>query len=65
MPPAVVAKLQNSLVEAIADPAVAQKRKAMAVNPGGATPKEFVGIIESDIVKFKDVIQAANLKFEE
>jgi tripartite-type tricarboxylate transporter receptor subunit TctC len=64
-PPAVVAKLQKALGEAIADPSVAQKLKAMAVNPGGATPKEFVGIIESDIVKFTDVIKAANLKFEE
>lgn len=64
-PPAVVAKLQKALGEAIADPDVAQKLKAMAVNPGGATPKEFVGIIESDIVKFTAVIKAANLKFEE
>jgi tripartite-type tricarboxylate transporter receptor subunit TctC len=64
-PPAVVAKLQKALGEAIADASVAQKLKAMAVNPGGATPKEFVGIIESDIVKFSAVIKAANLKFEE
>jgi hypothetical protein len=37
----------------------------MAVNPGGATPAEFVKIIDSDIVKFSAVIKAANLKFEE
>jgi tripartite-type tricarboxylate transporter receptor subunit TctC len=64
-PPAVVAKLEKALNEAIADPGVAAKLKALAVNPGGATPAEFKRIIESDIVKFGDVVKAANLKFEE
>ncbi len=64
-PPAIVAKLDKALNEAIADPGVAAKLKALAVNPGGATPAEFKRIIESDIVKFGDVVKAANLKFEE
>ena len=51
--------------EAIADPGVAAKLKAMAVNPGDATPQEFVKIIDNDIVKYGAVIKAANLKFEE
>jgi tripartite-type tricarboxylate transporter receptor subunit TctC len=64
-PPAIVAKLQKAFGEAVADPGVAQKLKAMAVNPGGATPDEFAKIIRADIVKFGDVVKAANLKFEE
>jgi tripartite-type tricarboxylate transporter receptor subunit TctC len=64
-PPAAVAKLQKALDEAIHDPGVADKLKALAVDPGGATPEEFKGIIASDIVKFRDVVKAANLKFEE
>jgi tripartite-type tricarboxylate transporter receptor subunit TctC len=64
-PPAVVAKLQRALDEAISDPGVADKLKALAVDPGGATPEQFKGIIASDIVKFGDVVKAANLKFEE
>jgi tripartite-type tricarboxylate transporter receptor subunit TctC len=64
-PPAVVAKLQKVFAEAIADPGVSQKLKAMAVNPGGATPAEFSKIIVSDIAKFGEVVKAANLKFEE
>jgi tripartite-type tricarboxylate transporter receptor subunit TctC len=44
---------------------VAAKLKAMAVNPGGATPDQFEKIIQSDVVKFGDVVKAANLKFEE
>jgi tripartite-type tricarboxylate transporter receptor subunit TctC len=64
-PPAIVAKLQKALAEAIADPGVAQKLKAMAVNPGGATPEQFTKIITTDITKFGEVVKAANLKFEE
>ena len=64
-PPAVVAKLRQAFAEAIADASVSQKLKAMAVNPGGATPEQFVTIINSDIAKFADVVKAANLKFEE
>jgi len=64
-PPAIVAKLQKAFSEAVADPGVAQKLKAMAVNPGGATPEQFTKIIQNDVVKFSDVVKAANLKFEE
>jgi tripartite-type tricarboxylate transporter receptor subunit TctC len=65
VPPAIVAKLQKAFAAAIADPSVAAKLKAMAVNPGGATPDQFEKIIQSDVVKFGDVVKAANLKFEE
>ncbi len=37
----------------------------MAVNPGGPPPDEFRKIIDSDITKFREVVKAANLKFEE
>jgi len=64
-PAAVVAKLQKAFAQAIADPGVSQKLKAMAVNPGGATPEQFKHIIESDVAKYRDVVKAANLKFED
>jgi tripartite-type tricarboxylate transporter receptor subunit TctC len=64
-PPAVVAKLQKALDQTISDPGVAEKLKALAVDPGGATPQQFEGIIQGDIAKFKDVVKAANLKFED
>ena len=64
-PPAVVAKLEKALDEAIRDPGVADKLKALAVDPGGATPDQFKGIIDRDIVKFGEVVKAANLHFEE
>ena len=64
-PPAIVAKLQKAFGEAIADPGVAQKLKAMAVDPGGATPEQFSKIIQTDVAKFGAVVKAANLKFED
>jgi tripartite-type tricarboxylate transporter receptor subunit TctC len=64
-PPAVVAKLQKAWSEAVHDPAVAGKLKAIALVPSNATPAQFATIIEGDIVKFRGVVQAAGLKFEE
>ena len=64
-PPAVVAKLEKALSEAIHDPDVSVKLKALAINPSNDTPEQFKQLIESDIVKFRDVVKAANLKFED
>ena len=64
-PPAVVAKLEKALDETIRDPGVAEKLKALAVDPGGASPEQFKHIIASDIAKFSDVAKAANLHFED
>ena len=64
-PPAIVAKLEKALDETIRDPGVAAKLKALAVDPGGASPEQFKRIIASDIVKFTDVAKAANLHFED
>ena len=40
-PPAIVAKLEAALRQAIQDPDVSSKLKAMAVNPGGGSSEEF------------------------
>jgi tripartite-type tricarboxylate transporter receptor subunit TctC len=64
-PAPIVAKLQKACNQSIEDPGVAAKLKAMAVDPGGATPEQFEKLIQSDITKFGDVVKAANLKFED
>ena len=64
-PPAIVAKLEKALAEAIHDPGVSAKLKALAINPSNDTPEQFKQLIESDIVKFRDVVKTANLKFED
>ena len=64
-PAAIVSRLETGLREAIRDPGVSEKLRAMAVEPGGGTPDDFKRRIEADIVKYKDVVKAANLHFEE
>ncbi len=64
-PAPVVAKLQQAFNQAIADPGVSAKLKALAVNPGGATPEQFEKIIATDTAKFSDVVKKAHLHFEE
>lgn len=64
-PAAIVAKLQKALNQAIADPGVAAKLKALAVNPGGATPEQFEKIIATDTARFSDVVKKAHLHFED
>jgi tripartite-type tricarboxylate transporter receptor subunit TctC len=64
-PAPVTAKLETAFTQAIADPVVADKLKAMAVNPGGATPDAFKRQIADEIKKYSEVVKAANLHFEE
>ena len=64
-PPAIVAKLEKALSEAIRDPGVSAKLKNLAVDPGGGPPEDFRRMIDADIVKYKNVVKAANLHFEE
>jgi tripartite-type tricarboxylate transporter receptor subunit TctC len=64
-PPAITNKLATEARRALADPGVRDKLKAMAVNPGGGPGEEFRKAIDSDIKVFADVVEAANLKFEE
>jgi tripartite-type tricarboxylate transporter receptor subunit TctC len=64
-PAPIVAKLRTAFTQAIQDPGVSQKLKALAVNPGGATPEQFKQIIANDTAKFSNVVKAAHLHFEE
>ena len=64
MPPAIVKKIDEAVRRAMADPAVREGLKKMAVNPGGGPGEEFRKRIDSDIKMFADVVKAAELKFE-
>jgi tripartite-type tricarboxylate transporter receptor subunit TctC len=64
-PAPIIKRLEKSLDDAIRDPDVSAKLRNMAVNPGGIPADDFRRIIDADIVKFTEVVKAANLKFEE
>jgi len=62
-PAPVVAKLQEGLAKALADPSVQAGLRKMAVKPGGPVGTAFAQRIEADIAKFEGVVKAANLSF--
>jgi tripartite-type tricarboxylate transporter receptor subunit TctC len=64
-PRAIVRKLEAALQQAIRSPDVADKLRAMAVNPGGGPADEFARMIEADIKTYSEVVKSANLTFEE
>ncbi len=63
-PPAIVAKLEKTLSEAIRDPGVSAKLKNLAVDPSGGPAEDFRRMIDAQIIKYKKVVKAANLHFE-
>jgi tripartite-type tricarboxylate transporter receptor subunit TctC len=64
-PPAITHKLEDALRRAIQSPEVADKLKALGVDPGGIPSDELRRLIETDIKLTADVVKAANLTFEE
>jgi tripartite-type tricarboxylate transporter receptor subunit TctC len=63
-PPAIVRKIEATMRQALADPTVRDKLKAVAYTPDGRTGDEFRQLIDADIKAYADVIKAANLKFD-
>jgi tripartite-type tricarboxylate transporter receptor subunit TctC len=64
-PPAIASKLETALRRVLADEGVRSKLKAMAVNPVGNSSEDFRKIVDADIIKFGEVVKAANLHFEQ
>jgi tripartite-type tricarboxylate transporter receptor subunit TctC len=64
-PPAITQKLEAELRRAIQSPEVADKLRALGVEPGGIASDELRRLIEADIKLTADVVKAANLTFEE
>jgi tripartite-type tricarboxylate transporter receptor subunit TctC len=64
-PPAITQRLETELRRAIQSPQVADKLKALGVDPGGIPSDELRRLIEADIKLTADVVKAANLTFEE
>ena len=63
-PAPIVAKLEKDLGRALADASVKDGLTKMAVTPGGPVGPDFAKVIDTDIEKYKDVVKAANLKFQ-
>jgi tripartite-type tricarboxylate transporter receptor subunit TctC len=64
-PPAIVAKLETGLHDAIHSPSVVAKLHSLAISPSDDTPEQFKQVIENDVATFRHVVKAAHLKFED
>jgi tripartite-type tricarboxylate transporter receptor subunit TctC len=63
-PPAIINKLNAELNEVLKDNEVREKLLSNGLEIVGGTPKEFGDYIRSEIVKYKKIIQEANIKID-
>jgi tripartite-type tricarboxylate transporter receptor subunit TctC len=61
-PPAIVNRLNAAMVYALSTPAVKAKMLEMGVSSRSSTPQEMRDLIDSDIVKWKAVIESAKIE---
>jgi tripartite-type tricarboxylate transporter receptor subunit TctC len=59
---AIIAKLHREVVEAITSPAIREKLATQLMEPIGNSPAQFRARIEADVVRWRPVISAANIK---
>jgi tripartite-type tricarboxylate transporter receptor subunit TctC len=55
-PPEIVAKLNDAIAAALADPGVRERLIAVGVEPAPTTPEKFSAFIRGEIVKWSDVM---------
>lgn len=63
-PPAIIEKLNREIVKALKDPELKAKLQSMGAEPIGDTPNEFSKVLREDLVRWKRVVQDANIKFD-
>jgi len=61
-PKAIIQRLNQSIQTAINNPSVKQKMLELGVNPHASTPEEMTEYINSDIVKWSQVIEKAKIE---
>ena len=64
MPPAIVAKLSQKIGEAMREPAVKEQLIAKGVIPSAGTPEEFGAFIASEIQRWGQVAEQANIHLD-
>ena len=63
-PDAIVAKLQNEIAKALADPAMRERFAELGAVPVGGTSAEFADLITAETAKWAKVVQDAGIKLE-
>ena len=63
-PPAIVARLNAEVVEALRSPEVAQQLATMGAGPVGNSPAEFADFLQSEMTRWGTIIKAAGIRAE-
>lgn len=61
-PPAVVARLREAAVKALAHPDVRARLSKLGVTPAGGSTEEFAAFLRSDVGKWSKVLRQGNIK---
>jgi tripartite-type tricarboxylate transporter receptor subunit TctC len=63
-PPAIVAKLQQGVAKALADPAIKAKADAAGLYPATTTPAEFADFIKTEAARWQTVVAESGMKYD-
>jgi tripartite-type tricarboxylate transporter receptor subunit TctC len=63
-PPALVARINKDVVDAIRSPAVREKLAAQFMEPVGNSPQQFRAVIDAESARWAPVIKAAGVKLD-
>jgi tripartite-type tricarboxylate transporter receptor subunit TctC len=61
-PPAIIAKLNADIVQALNDPETKSLLESQAIQPVGNSPQEFASYIKQDIALWKEVAEQAKIE---
>jgi tripartite-type tricarboxylate transporter receptor subunit TctC len=64
VPPAIIAKLNSAIGQALADPEVVARLKNLGVVPKISSPEQFGALIAEEMQKWSKVISEANIKVD-
>ena len=63
-PPAIVAKLQQGVAKALADPAIKAKADAAGLYPATNTPAEFADFIKREALRWSSVVAESGMRYD-
>jgi len=63
-PPDIVNRIQQEVAKALATPAIKEKMLAQGAIPSGNTPQQFAKLIDSEIVKWAQVVKVSGAKVD-
>ena len=63
-PKAIVTRLNEAVRKVMSSSEVLEKLRALGTEPGASTPEHFQKMIRDELVKWREVAQKSNLKFD-